>query len=72
MEKDNKSFEENLAMLEGIVRNLENRNISLEDAVQNYTKGIELSKICYDILNKNEELVTLKMTESGLVNLDKE
>ena len=61
-----KTFEENLKDLETIVKSLENPSISLEDAVKNYTNGIELSKLCYDILNKSEELVTLKMTESGL------
>ena len=61
-----KTFEDKLKDLENIVKSLENPEISLEDAVNNYTKGIELSKVCYDILNKSEELVTLKMTESGL------
>lgn len=49
---------------------MENKNISLDDAVKNYTLGIELSKKCYDILDKNEKLVTLKMTENGLENFD--
>ena len=66
MEK-NKSFEENLMELERIVRTLEDKNISLEEAVKNYTIGLELSKKCYDILNTNEQLVVKKMTESGLV-----
>ncbi len=72
MENKELSFEENLTKLEEIVRKLENKNIALEDAVKCYTEGIELSKKCYDILNKNEELVTLKMTENGIVNFLKE
>ena len=71
MEK-NKSFEENLMELERIVRTLEDKNISLEEAVKNYTIGLELSKKCYDILNTNEQLVVKKMTESGLVDFKKE
>ncbi len=67
---ENKSFEENLKKLEEIVRSLENKDISLEDAVKNYTLGLELSKNCYDILNTNEKLVVEKMTESGLVNFE--
>ncbi|MDE6945697.1 MAG: exodeoxyribonuclease VII small subunit [Anaeroplasmataceae bacterium] len=66
MEK--KTFEENLKLLEEIVKQLEDKNISLEDAVKNYTTGLELSKKCYDILNTNEALVVQKMTESGLVD----
>ena len=45
MEK-NRTFEENLMELEKIVRSLEDKNISLEDAVKNYTLGLELSKKC--------------------------
>ena len=66
MENQNKSFEEYLSMLNEVVKNLENRDISLEDAVKNYTKGVELSKICYDILDKNEKLVAEQMTKNGL------
>lgn len=71
---ETKTFEENLKKLEEIVRNLENKEITLEDAVKNYTTGLELSKVCYDILNTNEQLVVQKMTESGLVDFtsDKE
>ncbi|MDE5547017.1 MAG: exodeoxyribonuclease VII small subunit [Anaeroplasmataceae bacterium] len=71
---ETKTFEENLKKLEEIVRSLENKDITLEDAVKNYTTGLELSKTCYDILNTNEQLVVQKMTESGLVdfNSDKE
>lgn len=69
---ENKSFEEMLSQLDEVVRKLEDRSISLEDAVSNYTKGVELSKQCYEVLGKNEELITLKMTESGLVKFDKE
>lgn len=68
MSEKNNNFEENLIELENIVKQLESSQISLDDAVKNYTKGIELSKKCYDILNESEELVVKKMTESGLVD----
>ena len=70
MENNEKSFEELISDFENVIRNLENKNISLDDAVKNYNLGIELSKKCYDILDKNEKLVTLKMTENGLENFD--
>ena len=69
---ENKSFEQYLMELEKVVRSLEDKNISLEEAVKNYTTGLELSKKCYDILNTNEQLVVKKMTESGLVDFKKE
>lgn len=68
MSEKNNNFEENLIELENIVKQLESSQISLDEAVKNYTKGIELSKKCYDILNESEELVVKKMTESGLVD----
>ncbi len=69
---ENKSFEEYLKELSEIVKQLEDKTISLENAVQNYAKGLELSKKCYDILNENEQLVVKKMTESGLVDFNNE
>ncbi len=72
MEKENKSFEELLTELENTVKNLENKEISLDEAVKDYTKGLELSKKCYDILGSNEKLVVKKMTERGLEDFVKE
>lgn len=68
---ENKSFEENLKELESVVKELENKDISLEDAVKKYTLGLELSKKCYDILNTNRELVAKKVSEAGFVNINK-
>lgn len=70
--ENNKTFEQYLAELEQIVRLLEDKNSSLEDAVENYTKGLELSQKCYDILNTSEQLVVQKMTENGLVDFQRE
>ena len=70
MENNEKSFEQLISEFEAVIRNLEDKNISLDDAVKNYTQGIELSKKCYEILDKNEKIVTLKMTENGLENFD--
>ncbi|MCR5231655.1 MAG: exodeoxyribonuclease VII small subunit [Acholeplasmatales bacterium] len=71
-ENKNLSFEECILELEKILKNLEKPDISLEEAVASYTKGLELSKNCYSILSTNEELVVKKMTESGLVDFNKE
>lgn len=72
MENNEKNFEELISMLEQTVKKLEDKNISLEDAVTNYTKGLELSKQCYQILDSNEKLIVEKMTESGLEDFGKE
>ena len=72
MENKELSFEDYMSELENVLRALENKDISLEDAVKAYTKGIEMSKKCYEILNTSESLVTQKMTESGLVDFKKD
>ncbi len=69
---ENKSFEEYLVELEQILRSLEDKSISLEEAVKGYTTGLELSKKCYEILNANESLVVKKMTELGLEDFKKD
>ncbi len=69
---ENKSFEEYLQLLEQIVKTLENKDTTLEQAVDGYTKGLEISKKCYDILNSKEQLIVQKMTENGLVDFQKE
>lgn len=69
---ENKNFEQYLQELENILRMLDDKSISLEEAVKGYTKGLELSKKCYEILSSNEELVVKKMSESGLVDFNRE
>jgi exodeoxyribonuclease VII small subunit len=66
------TFEECITALENILKDLERQDISLEDSVKAYTKGLELSKKCNDILSANEKLVVDKMTESGLVDFNQE
>lgn len=72
MENKEKSFEELMKELEETVTKLESRDISLDDAVKAYSRGLELSKTCYSILEKNQKLVTEKMTSEGLVEFNEE
>lgn len=53
----NKSFEDSLAELETIVKELENKEIKLDEAVNNYKRGLELSKECYQKLVEAEKLI---------------
>ena len=69
---ENKTFEEYMQELDSLLKDFDNKEISLDDAVKCYTKGLELSKKCYEILNENEQLVVKKMTESGLVDFKQE
>ncbi|MCM1323424.1 MAG: exodeoxyribonuclease VII small subunit [Acetobacter sp.] len=46
----NLSFEEALAKLENIVRELESGRIKLDDAVSSYEKAVALKKLCQEKL----------------------
>ena len=47
----NLKFEEALAELEAAVEKLENGDLPLEDAITEFQRGTELSKICLEKLN---------------------
>ncbi|MEQ9264085.1 MAG: exodeoxyribonuclease VII small subunit [Balneolaceae bacterium] len=53
-EKERPSFEEALKELESIVSKLENEDITLEDSVKLYEKGVHLSHFCNEILEQAE------------------
>ena len=50
--KQNISFEEATQELEKVINMLEGGDLSLEDSLTEFSKGIELYKHCYDMLNK--------------------
>ncbi len=54
---ENKTFEELLKELEQVVKDLENKEIALDEAVKKYQLGLELSKACYQMLEEAEKLV---------------
>lgn len=53
-----KSFEENLKELESIVEKLETGEVPLDNAIEEFTKAIELSKKCDKTLKEAEEKIT--------------
>lgn len=57
MSKDNVSFEESLSMLEDISKKLESDSVTLEEAIELFQKGIELSKNCSDKLNDAKQKI---------------
>lgn len=61
MEK--KTFEELLKELEQVVKDLENKEIELDIAVKKYQRGLELSKLCYEMLESAEKLIVKDMGE---------
>lgn len=59
------TFEQSMAELEVIVKQLETGEVPLEEALDQFKKGIELSKICQDTLAKAEETLTKIMSDEG-------
>ena len=72
METKELSFEECLKQLEEVVLKLENKDISLEEAVLNYQKGLLLSKRCYDIFNQTQEMIVKKVEENSITDFKAE
>lgn len=65
------SFEESMKLLEGIVRELESGNLSLEQSLAKYSEGVKLAKTCRDLLQNAEELIVKMEQESGWVDFRK-
>lgn len=54
---ENKTFEQLIAELEAVVKDLENKDISLDDAVKKYKLGLELTKLSHEMLKSAEEVI---------------
>lgn len=58
------TFEHALQQLEAIVQKLENGEVPLEESMQYFQEGIELSSFCNQTLQNAEETMTKLMTEN--------
>ena len=54
---ENLSFEESLEKLEEIVSKLENGDVPLDDAIDEFNNAMQLVKICENKLSKAEESI---------------
>ena len=72
MENKDMTFEECLKQLEENVAKLESKDISLDDAVKYYKKGLELSKRCYEIFNQTQEVIVKKVEGSIITDFNQE
>ena len=63
-----KTFEEALEQLETLVKELENGDIELNDAVKKYNDGMKLSKYCHDLLKNAEGVIVKMMKDDELVD----
>lgn len=64
MAKDNQTFEQALAKLEAIVRDVEEGKIGLQDSIRRYEEGMKLLKRCRSIL-ADAEMKIQKLQETA-------
>lgn len=58
-------FAEAMMELEDIVRKLEQGDVPLEEAIDLYKKGMELSKLCHEKLSDAEQQLISIVNEDG-------
>ena len=63
MNKDN--FEESIKKLEGIVTELENGNLNLDESVKRFEEGMKIAKQCNTILENAEKKITILLEKDG-------
>ena len=63
MSKEN--FEESMKKLEGIVTELENGNLNLDESVKRFEEGMKIAKQCNTILEDAEKKITILLEKEG-------
>jgi exodeoxyribonuclease VII small subunit len=58
-EKSNPSFEDALSELESLVDTLEKGELSLEDSLKTFERGVELTRTCQEALKDAEQKVRI-------------
>ena len=59
------SFEESLEKLEEIVNKLETGDVPLDDAIDEFTKAMDLVKVCNTKLSNAEEAIAKIVQDNG-------
>ncbi|KRL83769.1 exodeoxyribonuclease VII small subunit [Ligilactobacillus apodemi] len=65
MAENNLSFEQELQMLEGIVARLEQGDVPLEEAMEQFQKGVALSKKLQETLQNAEKTLAQVINDEG-------
>jgi exodeoxyribonuclease VII small subunit len=63
------SFEQAMQELEGIVANMEQGELPLEDALQQFERGIALARLSQQKLKDAEQKVQILMSQNGQTSL---
>ena len=62
---ENLSFEESLEKLEEIVNKLENGDVPLDEAIEEFNKAMQLVKICNEKLETAEDSIAKIVKDNG-------
>lgn len=65
-----RNYESSLKELEDIIRELDSKDISLEESIKKYEKGIELYKYCNNMLKEYEGKVRTIAEENSEILKD--
>jgi exodeoxyribonuclease VII small subunit len=68
--KTSPSFESDLAELEQLVSRLERGEISLEESLQAFERGVNLTRTCQKALLEAEQKVQILIDKNGNQNLE--
>ena len=61
------TFEQSLKELEQVVLELEKGDLTLDKAIENFEKGIELSKVCSKKLDEAEKKINILVNNDGKI-----
>ncbi len=65
------SFEQAIMQLEQVIKQLESGDLSLNDSIEGFKKGVELSNICNKKLEEAQKTITL-LTQDNEGNVTEE
>ena len=65
MKEKGKRFEEAMAELEDVVEKLEKGELSLDESIEQFQKGVELSKFCTKKLDEAERRITILLEKEN-------
>ena len=64
------NFEDSLSQLEQLVKEMEDGNLSLDESLKHYEKGVQLTAICQKALSEAEQKVEI-LQKNTLENFSK-
>ncbi len=68
--KTTASFEDSLAELEQLVNQLEQGDVSLEESLKSFERGVTLTRVCQKALKEAEQKVQILLEKNGNHSLE--